>query len=198
MIATESSRSAENSKSYRFDFGPGKVARGYKQVLPSTLYTFELGYGFEPGSVPAGIDRGGWFNSPRRDFCVSDNPFYFSVNLPEGNYRVTVTLGDKAGESSTTVKAELRRLMLEKVETLRGQVISRAFVVNARRFATTAQLRMMIAVLHATIASRFEVLRKSLMPAAAARLHTSTVPSSLPHTFQTRVRHSVGEVPSQT
>src|SRR5207237_9119949 len=58
---------------------------------------------------------------------------FFSVKVPEGNYRVTVTLGDAAGESTTTVKAELRRLMLENVKTAAGQHQSQMFIVNVRR-----------------------------------------------------------------
>ena len=48
-----------------------------------------------------------------------------SVALPEGNYHVTVTLGDRDGESTTTVKAESRRLMLEKVRTAPGKFATR-------------------------------------------------------------------------
>ena len=47
------------------------------------------------------------------------------------NYRVTVALGGKA-EATTTVKAELRRLMLEKVHTGAGRPWSAAFIVNLR------------------------------------------------------------------
>ena len=36
-----------NPTSLKFDFGPGEVKAGYRQVLPTTLYTKELGYGFE-------------------------------------------------------------------------------------------------------------------------------------------------------
>ena len=57
------------------------------------------------------------------------------VTLPapmEGNYRVTVTLGSEK-DSVATVKAELRRLMLENVHTLPGQSVTRSFVVNVRQ-----------------------------------------------------------------
>jgi lysophospholipase L1-like esterase len=61
-------------------------------------------------------------------------PFYFSVPVPaEGNYRVTVTLGDPQEATVTTVKAELRRLMLERVRTEPGQIVTRSFLVNVRR-----------------------------------------------------------------
>ncbi len=94
----------------KFDFGPGKVAPGYTQVLPATIYSKETG-----------------------DFCYSDRPFYFSVAVPEGSYNVTVTLGDAQGESTTTIKAELRRLMVERAHTARGKFETRTFTVNVRR-----------------------------------------------------------------
>ena len=119
-----------SATAFRFDFGPGEVREGYRQVLPETLYTKELGYGFEPGARVTCLDRGG--DALRGDFCTAEAPFHFSVALPEGNYDVTVTLGDRAGESVTTVKAELRRLMLEEVRTGRGRVETRTFTVNVR------------------------------------------------------------------
>src|SRR5207253_2827410 len=76
-------------------------------------------------------DRGGK-NALRSDFCTSNQPFYFSVTLPEGNYDVTVTLGDAQEETTTTVMAELRRLMLERVQTARGKFVTRRFTVNVR------------------------------------------------------------------
>jgi hypothetical protein len=74
------------------------------------IYSNERGYGFEAGprlNAVAGADG----------YVTAAEPFYFSVAVPEGNYKVTVTLGNARGESSTTVKAELRRLMLEEVQT---------------------------------------------------------------------------------
>jgi lysophospholipase L1-like esterase len=87
------------------------------------VYSKDRGYGFEPGATTAATANG---------FVTSDKPFYFSIAEPEGNYKVTVTLGDPAGESDTSVKAELRRLMLEDIKTTRGQIITRSFVVNVR------------------------------------------------------------------
>ena len=46
-----------------------------------------------------------------------DNPFLFSVAVPEGNYKVTVTLGDPGAVSDTTIYADLHRLMVEHVVT---------------------------------------------------------------------------------
>jgi lysophospholipase L1-like esterase len=88
----------------KFEFGPGKITT-------DRLYTPERGYGFEKGGPP----------------------YYFSVRVPEeGNYRVTVTLGDAMAEGVTTIKAELRRLMLERVRTKPGEFVTRSFIVNVR------------------------------------------------------------------
>jgi len=124
-------RQVANKARFKFDFGPGKVAPGHIQILHDQIYTRELGYGFEPGAKISCLDRGG-ADPLRRDFCTSDKPFFFSVALPEGNYLVTVTLGDAQGESTTTVKAELRRLVLEKAQTAPGRFVTRTFVVNIR------------------------------------------------------------------
>ena len=113
---------AQEKTSFKFDFGAGKAAPGWIQVSPTNFYSTNTNYGFEPGADVAVADG-----------CVtSTNPFYFSVKLPEGNYRVTVTLGDPVAESTTTVKAELRRLMLEKVHPAPGKFATRSFIVNLR------------------------------------------------------------------
>ena len=68
----------------------------------------------------------------RSSVCASEQPFFFSVALPEGNYTVTVTLGGGERESATTVKSESRRLMLENVPTRAGEFITRTFTANIR------------------------------------------------------------------
>jgi lysophospholipase L1-like esterase len=115
---------------FKFDFGSGKVAPGYIQVKAGDLYSKEAGYGFEPGSTIQDVDRGG--DALTGDFVTSESLFKFSVALPEGNYKVTVTLGDASGTSLTTVKSETRRLMLERVATTKGKFETRSFIVNTR------------------------------------------------------------------
>jgi lysophospholipase L1-like esterase len=106
-------------------------------------YTPERGYGFDYGTQPASEvyrckDR------LTGDYCQSTKPFYFSVGLPEGNYDVTVVLGKHKGASLTTVKAESRRLMLEKIATQKGRMTRRTFTVNVRtpRIDSTTSIRI--------------------------------------------------------
>jgi hypothetical protein len=64
--------------------------------------------------------------------------------VPEGNYLVTVTLGDPNGTSTTTIKAELRRLMLEHAQTQVGHFATNTFAVNIRRpaISTGGEVRL--------------------------------------------------------
>jgi lysophospholipase L1-like esterase len=103
----------------KFDFGGGKAKSGWIHVAPTNFYSDAAGFGFEPGAEVAA----------EKKFMTSDKPFYFSVKEPEGNYKVTATF---AGESTMTVKAELRRLMLEKIHTPAGKFTTRSFIVNIR------------------------------------------------------------------
>ena len=115
----------------KFDFGSGKSANGFTQVSQNTIYNKETGYGFEDTANISCLDRGDK-NLLLSGFCTSDKPFYFSVAVPEGNYKVTITFGDKNEDTVTTVKAELRRLMLEKIETKKGKFTTQSFIVNVR------------------------------------------------------------------
>jgi lysophospholipase L1-like esterase len=118
--------------SYRFQFGAQKTAPGYTLVAPGAVYAKETGYGFEPDSAVTTV--AGEEGEPLHSGAVtSAKPFAFSVAVPEGNYRVTVTLGDPKAEAITTVKAEVRRLMVEHIRIGAGQFETRTFTVNVRR-----------------------------------------------------------------
>ena len=52
--------------------------------------------------------------------------------MPDGNYKVTVTVGNKKKNASTTVRAESRRLYVYDAETKKGEFKTYSFVVNKR------------------------------------------------------------------
>ncbi len=119
---------------YKFDFGPGPVQAGYTQVVASTTYNKTRGYGFDFNVPVTCADRGG-ADSLTRDNCYGSKYFYFSMNLPEGNYKVSVTLGDATVATVTTVKAESRRLFVEKADNAAGRFTTHSFIVNRRNVA---------------------------------------------------------------
>ena len=122
VMMARSAVAASNESLSAFDFTGSKPALGCVAVSSATLYSDSNGFGFETGaSLVAGSN------------CIaSDKAFLFSVKLPEGNYAVTVSFGDDAAASDNTVKAEMRRLMLENVKTAKGETIKRTFTVNVR------------------------------------------------------------------
>lgn len=117
-LAPAASWAAETEKpmqGWAFDFGDDKSAPGYVRVSRDAAYDPAVGHGFEPALASA---------SP-------GGPFLFSLAVPEGDYRVTLELGGKAA-SDTTVKAESRRLMAERIVARAGRTATVEFVVNVR------------------------------------------------------------------
>ncbi|GLI01361.1 rhamnogalacturonan lyase family protein [Phytohabitans aurantiacus] len=91
------------STGLKFDFGTATspLAEGYLRVADTMLYTSERGYGFD--RRPAVRDRGAP-DALRRDFTTGQ--YSFAVDLPNGDYHVSVLSGDQIAPNSTTVAAE--------------------------------------------------------------------------------------------
>jgi lysophospholipase L1-like esterase len=104
-------------------FTCGTAKAGSTALTPTTLVT-DAAAGWDLHSTPT-VANGA---------CSSngvDKPFYFSVPLPEGNYRVTLDLGGKEA-STVTVRAEARRLYIEKLPIKANASITKTFDVNLR------------------------------------------------------------------
>lgn len=117
------SLSSTQADEYKFQFSLGAIQQGYTPVAPHTKYDATRGFGFlENGDAEKSADS-------------NDKPAIstFAVDLPEGNYDVSMTFGDSANATSNTIKAESRRLMLEKVDTAPGKYETRTFTVNVRK-----------------------------------------------------------------
>lgn len=117
---------------WKFDFGDGPVAPGYVAVRASDAFDAAKGYGFDLAGKPVDVHRAKG-DALLSDHVTGSGGFYFSIAVPEGNYEVTLTLGDTEGASDTTVKAESRRLMLEDVRTASGKSSVQRFTVNVRQ-----------------------------------------------------------------
>jgi lysophospholipase L1-like esterase len=102
----------------QFDFTEAPASEGWTHVSPATLFSEQAGYGFEP--VPRDVITN--VNSARQ----------FSVALPEGNYDVQLVFGDVQRASTNTIKAESRRLMLDRVVTQPGRFVTNTVTVNIR------------------------------------------------------------------
>lgn len=124
---------AEPATSFKFDFGPGKNRDGYISVPAETPYSTERGYGFDLGTKVVGVERSG--GDPMTDgFVTTDqSPFFFSIKVPEGNYKITVTLGDAQAETHTTIRTEAGHIMATNIVTPVGKFETRTFYANVRR-----------------------------------------------------------------
>jgi lysophospholipase L1-like esterase len=104
-------------------FACGAAKKGATALTAATLFT-PAGSGWDLNTVPSIADG----------ICsasATDKPFYFSVPVPPGNYRVTMTLGGKEA-SVVTVRAEARRLMLQQVPIAANKIETKSIDVNIR------------------------------------------------------------------
>ncbi|KQO13804.1 rhamnogalacturonan lyase family protein [Paenibacillus sp. Leaf72] len=88
----------------RFDFGSGELADGYVRVTAETAYTSALKYGFTDISNIGSGNRG--TADPLRSDFVTPNNGVFNVDLPNGDYTISLIAGDATEASEIAIKAE--------------------------------------------------------------------------------------------
>ena len=93
------------------------------------VYSAENGQGYDIVAVPK---------------AKSNAPFFYSVKVADGNYKVTVVLGSKKKAGKTVVRAENRRLMLDEVSTKKGEFKTYSFIVNKRSPYINAKMNVRI------------------------------------------------------
>ncbi len=80
------------------------------------VYSDDKGYGYDVIDKPTEKNKN----------------YYFSVKVPDGNYKVTVTMGSKKAPAGTVLRAESRRLFVEETFTKKGEMKTVEFTVNKR------------------------------------------------------------------
>ena len=110
------------AQTYEFTFSPNKKAKESAAIYitPDSIYPCHEQFGYDLTEAPD---------------SKSNKPFFFSVDVPDGNYRVTVTLGSKKKAGFTTVRGESRRLFLESIPTKKGEFKTFSFTINKRNTA---------------------------------------------------------------
>ncbi|MGY5356172.1 rhamnogalacturonan acetylesterase [Wenyingzhuangia sp. IMCC45467] len=110
-------------QSQTYNFGK-KIEKNTGVIIDQKIaYSKDLGYGFDYAT--------------EKDIEINNTSFsseksvYFSVKVPAGNYKVEVVLGGEK-KAKTTVKAEARRLMLNQIETLENETVTKTFTVTLR------------------------------------------------------------------
>jgi lysophospholipase L1-like esterase len=82
-----------------------------------TPYSSERGYGYDVVPAPS---------------AESNQPFFYSVKVPDGNYKVTLLIGSYEKAGITTVRAESRRQYVSQLATRKGEFVELSFVVHKR------------------------------------------------------------------
>ncbi|GAB3426027.1 rhamnogalacturonan acetylesterase [Niabella aquatica] len=120
-----------NAQFFQFDFGKGKAGKNYIKILPGTIYTPERGFGIDLNTQAVSNTKVGK-KALTDGFLTGSKPFYFSVKLPEGNYDVKVTVGDDDGAGDVAIRAENRRMFINRLITGQGEHQTVSFTVNVR------------------------------------------------------------------
>jgi len=101
-------------------FNCGAAKKGTTALTASSVAS-ETAAGWDLKTAPT-VEKGS---------CTSGKPFYFSIPVPEGNYRITVAFGGPV-DSVNYVRAEVRRLQLEKISVKAKGSVTKSFDVNVR------------------------------------------------------------------
>ncbi len=107
-----------------FNFESVRNNKKFTNVLSAVKYEQNMGYGFDfETAINATFSATG---------LHIEKSTYFSVKIPEGNYKVKITMGDTSKDCNTTVKAESRRSMVSQLLTKKGKSSIVEFNVNVR------------------------------------------------------------------
>lgn len=112
-----------NAQNSNFYFGKKIKKNDGTSIKNSVKYNNEIGFGFDFQSA-----QNVKFN---KKSISSESSIYFSVKLPEGNYKIDVVLGGNKA-SNTSIKAESRRLMLKELKLDKKETSNYSFTVNVR------------------------------------------------------------------
>lgn len=115
-----------------FDMGPANqpVYTGAVPVSTTTTYSASQGYGWTSESSPGSVDNGDVSGSTQlTEDAVYGSSLTFQVNLPDGWYDVTPTLGDLGADALITA-VYLQGAYLDNVPTAAGQVVSPTYLAD--------------------------------------------------------------------
>ena len=121
--------------SWRFDFGTASspVADGYQQVLTSSLYTADAGWGVTTADGVSLFDRDRTGNRTpadpvAEDFVAGTDWGFLLDGVPNGEYDVTVSIGDAlAGTSGTNATVSLEGVAQTRMTTDKAATTTQTF-----------------------------------------------------------------------
>ncbi|GGA02889.1 hypothetical protein GCM10008018_56190 [Paenibacillus marchantiophytorum] len=109
---------------FKFDFGPGALADGFIRVTSATAYSAALKYGFANTALVSQSDRG--TADPIKSDFVSPAGTSFNLDLPNGDYTVSLVAGDSAEATDIALKAETIQKVVQTTKEA-GQYLETSF-----------------------------------------------------------------------
>ena len=119
IVVSMQSIASQTSTRY-FDFGKKATQADATFIATALPYTPASGYGFDLGTA--------YRVAMQEEGFKATMPVYFSVDLPEGNYKITVTFSGKNTEM--TVKAESKRLFLAQERIASSKAVTQTFTLS--------------------------------------------------------------------
>jgi hypothetical protein len=117
---------------YKYDFGTvsSPLASGYTRVIETTAYSAGA-FGWTDTSGLESRDRSAVADDLNRDFVMQSSAARtFKVDLPNGNYFVSVTMGDNDYAHDNMVVKSNGTTVLPDLDTVVGAYITNTFTVT--------------------------------------------------------------------
>lgn len=121
--------SGPETRAYDFGTSGSPVAAGYVKVTPASAYDAGAGFGWLPGTVAVdAIDRA-IGTDLTRDFCYTQERV-FAVDLADGDYTVSVTMGDLGATARDQMRIFVQGEFREYVTTAAGALVTRVYAAT--------------------------------------------------------------------
>ncbi|MCM4157257.1 rhamnogalacturonan acetylesterase [Gramella sp. AN32] len=125
FLSTSSEVLLAQKEEKNFIFGDSYIKEKGSLIKSPIKFSEKNTYGFDFGtSKKVRINT--------QDFTANES-VYFSTIVPEGNYKIEVVLGSPTKSSETTIKAESKRIMRDRIKVDKGGSQTEVFIVNIRK-----------------------------------------------------------------
>lgn len=81
-------------------------------------YSSETGYGYDFNTKPQNINN--------------KKPSFYSIDVEDGNYKVTFEIGSDEYDADTTIRTESRRLLVHNLATKKGEFKKLTYTVHKK------------------------------------------------------------------
>lgn len=182
LVQTASASSSSVSSSapvfqdQHYDFGTATspVAAEYTRIVHSTTYSATAGYGWLSGVIDS-RDRGGTSDINRDLNFTTDGTFV--IDVPNGNYAVTITSGDQ-GYARDLQELSLEGTVVDTITVAGGKFVTRTYTVAVNDGQLTLRYRDAGGANPVVVINELRIESLYSSPPESSSSSNSTVPAS--------------------